>query len=285
MAEGPGRSTRRAALRTLAAAVCLQPLTMSCGLPTPGNLNLSNYRLVFEEDFSKLDVSGYGPGSRWIAHTPWYGDFGQARFVDPRSDFPFNRARGKFRIEMRKLPKGVWESGLLSTVDPKGQGFAQQYGYFEIRTKLPAGPGVWPAFWLNTVPAPNASDPSVEIDVFEHYGKYPGVFLSTISVWTKPGQPRPMPQQFTERVRPGTLYSDYHRYGVEVTPQWCVFYFDGVEYWRARTPTELKHPLMILVDLGLGGGWPIEGAPNPAYMYVDYVRAYAPIAPPAAQAS
>jgi len=28
------------------------------------------------------------------------------------------------------------------------------------------------------------------------------------------------------------------------------------------------------VDLALGGGWPIDGTPNPSYMYVDYVRAY-----------
>src|SRR5262249_52970950 len=61
-----------------------------------------------------------------------------------------------------------------------------------------------------------------------------------------------------------------------VTPQWCVFYFDGVEYWRAPTPPEHKHPLMVLVDLGLGGGWPIDQAPSPAYMYVDYIRVYAP---------
>jgi len=32
---------------------------------------------------------------------------------------------------------------------------------------------------------------------------------------------------------------------------------------------------MLLVNLALGSGWPIDKTPNPSYMYVDYVRAYA----------
>jgi len=34
-------------------------------------------------------------------------------------------------------------------------------------------------------------------------------------------------------------------------------------------------PLYMLVNLAMGGGWPIGEAVSPSYMYVDYVRAYA----------
>ncbi|WP_204271793.1 hypothetical protein, partial [Escherichia coli] len=47
-------------------------------------LDLTGYTLTFAEEFDSLSVSPWGPGSRWIAHTPWNGDFGDARFVDPR---------------------------------------------------------------------------------------------------------------------------------------------------------------------------------------------------------
>ena len=32
---------------------------------------------------------------------------------------------------------------------------------------------------------------------------------------------------------------------------------------------------MMLIGLGLGAGWPIDKVPNPSYMYVEHVRAYA----------
>ena len=44
---------------------------------------------------------------------------------------------------------------------------------------------------------------------------------------------------------------------------------------RRPTPPEHRHPMFILVNLALGGGWPIDKTPDPSYMYVDYIRAYA----------
>jgi hypothetical protein len=102
-------------------------------------LDLRHYKLVFDEEFSHLDVSAWGPGTRWIAHTPWAGDFGDAQFVDPQKDFPFSVANGELRIEARKGDDGKWQSGLLASVDANGNGFSLQYGYFEMRAELPAG--------------------------------------------------------------------------------------------------------------------------------------------------
>ncbi len=68
--------------------------------------------------------------------------------------------------------------------DAKGNGFSQQYGYFEMRAKLPAHPGVWPTFWLSS--APPGGSPNVEIDVLEFYGDPLGSYMSTVHVW-KPG--------------------------------------------------------------------------------------------------
>ncbi|WP_204331191.1 hypothetical protein, partial [Proteus mirabilis] len=71
-------------------------------------LDLTGYTLTFAEEFDSLSVSPWGPGSRWIAHTPWNGDFGDARFVDPRPGFPFTVEDGVLKIEARKNADGAW---------------------------------------------------------------------------------------------------------------------------------------------------------------------------------
>jgi len=71
------------------------------------------------------------------------------------------------------------------------------------------------------------------------------------------------------------MSDDFHTYGALVEEKDITIYFDGVELWRQKTPPEAKVPLYIMVDLAMGGGWPIDRAVSPSYMYVDYVRAYA----------
>jgi len=240
-------------------------------------LDLSDFRLTFREEFDgPLDVSAWGPGTRWIAHTPWAGDFGDARFADPGPDFPFTIEDGILRIEARKDEKGKWSSGLLASNDPQGHGFSQRYGYFEIRAKLPPGPGVWPAFWLcssyNRKDKTAGQDGSVEIDIFEYYGRTPNSFSATIHVW----QPKPHRSEgSTVTTKPNEPSAGFHKYGCLIDPEWITMYFDGIEVWRGKTPPEHNKPLMLLLNLALGPGWPIDKTPNPSAMEVDYVRVYA----------
>ncbi len=165
---------------------------------------------------------------------------------------------------------------MLASNDPSGKGFSQQYGYFEMRAKLPGGPGVWPAFWLASSydrrnPAAGAGG-SVEIDVIEFYGHNPAAYQSVVHVWT----PAPhRAQGATIMTRPGEVSSDFHRYGVMVERDNITMYFDGIEVWKTPTPPEHNKPLMVLLNLALGSGWPIDKTPSPSYMDVDYVRVYA----------
>ena len=235
------------------------------------DLDLSGYELVFDENFNTLDVSGRWPGTRWIAHTPWNGDFGDALFVDPTPDFPFTVENEILRIEARKEEDGTWRSGLLSSTDPSGQGFQMWYGYFEMRAKLPPGPGVWPGFWLIYNRSPESS---LEIDVIEYYGHAPDRYQSTLRVWAKNDNVRDPTYGFMHRVPVGTLVAEYHDYGVSVEPDEIIFYLDRREMARVPTPTEHMGPLFVLLNLALGSGFSIEATLNPSYMYVDYVRAY-----------
>ncbi|HZZ70701.1 MAG TPA: glycoside hydrolase family 16 protein [Pirellulales bacterium] len=240
----------------------------------PKTLRLDQFKLTFDESFqAPLSVSAHGPGTRWTTHTPYGGDFGDAGFADPEKDFPFTIKNGVLQIEAKKFGDR-WRTGFLCSVDPKGNGFSQQYGYFEMRAKLPKGLGTWPAFWLNGIRHLKETDKSkltnVEIDVLEQYGVNENAMRSTIHLWG--------PGQFHWAIGDATLVpdmvDDFHSYGVLVEEDLTRIYFDGSEVQKWPTPKEAKVPLYIMVDLALGGGWPIKATPNPSHLLVEHIRAY-----------
>lgn len=276
---GGMRSPLHSATIALAAAVLAAGFAgRSEAAPGIGSkIDLCAFRPSFTEDFNTLSVSPWGQnGSRWIAHTPWHGDFGDAAFVDPQPGFPFRVHNGILSIEARKNANGKWQSGLLASVTPSGSGFAQRYGYFEMRAKLPPGPGTWPAFWLNSVQQPGSKAPGVEIDVIEYYGQFPAAFHSAVHVWNKVDPKNSRVEDHITNVPSGSLVKGFHTYGADVEKNWITFYLDRRETGRLPTPPELRDPMMILVNLALGSGWPIDHTPNPSIMQVDYIHVYEP---------
>jgi beta-glucanase (GH16 family) len=238
-------------------------------------LDLCTFRPTFLEDFNSLSVSGRPEDhQRWFAHTPWAGDFGDAAFTDPQPDFPFTIHNGILWIEARKGGDNKWRSGLLASAQPDGTGFGQRYGYFETRAKLPKGPGVWPGFWLNANQQRGVKDPGVEIDVLEYYGQFPDGFHSSVHIWDNTGADNNRVSDHVTPVAYGSLYDNFHTYGVDVEPDWVTFYLDRREIWRVATPPELTKPFMALVSLALGSGWPIDHTPDPSIMEIDYVHVY-----------
>lgn len=239
---------------------------------SPESLNLESYELTFSDEFDEeLDVSAWGPGTKWIAHTPYNGDFGDSDFVDPRKDFPFHISDGILNIEARKDSSGKWESGLLCSVDTKGNGFSQQYGYFEMKAKFPKGPGTWPAFWLLALQKlTDRNAMGFEVDIVEQYGRRPAILHTVLHWWYPDRTHKSVGNKFAVE----DMYKAYHTYGFLWDEQWMIWYFDGVELWRQSTPEESKTPMYVLLDLALGPGWPIDNTPNPSVMMVDYVRVY-----------
>lgn len=225
--------------------------------------------LTFAEEFDTLDVSEWGPGTRWIAHTPWSGDFGGARFSAPMEGFPFTTEQGVLRIEASRDKAGKWRSGLLASVDPKGKGFAQQYGYFEMRARLPTGPGVWPAFWLIGL---DRSKSTAEVDVLEYYGDKPGGYSSAAHVWHRDAPPASKGKRIN--VFKGADPTAYHTYGVKIDPMFIRMYFDGQMVWKTETQPQHRQPMYVLLNLALVDEETRNLAADPSYMFVDYVRAY-----------
>ncbi|MGH7095446.1 MAG: hypothetical protein ACREFB_18180, partial [Stellaceae bacterium] len=102
----------------------------------------------------------------------------------------------------------------------------------------------------------------------------PAAYHSAVHIWDKVDPRRSRVMDHITAVPIGSLVAGFHTYGVDVEKDWITFYFDRHETWRIATPPELQDKSMVLVDLGLGSGWPIIHTPNPSIMKVDYVRVY-----------
>jgi beta-glucanase (GH16 family) len=174
------------------------------------------------------------------------------------------------RIEARKSTNGEWQSGLLASTDSAGNGFQQRYGYFEMRARFPAGEGVWPAFWLTS----RGAEKAIEVDVTEHYGHFPNRYTASLHIWDRKAPVLSKSYHQRVPVEEGSLSAAFHTYGVAVEAARIRYFFDRREVWSIATPRELEHPFTILIDLGLGAGWPIVNTPNPSVMEVDYVRVW-----------
>jgi beta-glucanase (GH16 family) len=243
----------------------------------------SGYHLVFAEEFNgPLDVAswtGWRPGHKWTAHTPYGGDFGSAYFTGPSENAttpdPFILSNGILTIKAYQDPmiNNHWRSGLLSSAACDGSGFSQALGYWECRMKLPTGQGVWPAFWLDGVAGINKTRTvnSAEIDILEAFGVDMTVAHHYVHVWTPTGEDIGHVSLATTGIN---LANSWHVYGCLVNADYIHFYLDGKEVSTASTPREAKLPLYVMVDLALGGPFPVN-IPSPTLMYVDYVRVYA----------
>lgn len=240
-------------------------------------LDLCKMRPIFREEFDTLAASRaeIGPNARWTAHTPWNGDFGDARFMDPGPNGPFSVKNGILTITARKGKDGKWRSGLLAASDPQGRGEAgTRYGYFEARMKMPRGPGTWPAFWLAAQKPASEKRPTIEVDVVEFYGRKPRQFRTALHLWRPPpGVDEIHIDHGIDRKRP--VPGRWHRFGARVGPEFITWYLDRKPVWQQPTPPQHDLPLYPIVNLALGAGWPIDKTPNPVRLKVDYVHVYA----------
>ena len=167
----------------------------------------------------------------------------------------------------------------------KTQGlFSQAYGRFEARIKIPAGQGMWPAFWMlgnniSTVGWPAGG----EIDIMENIGKEPGTVHGSLHGPSTTSRTSDTTAIFS--LPAGQNLADaFHLYAVEWEPGVVRFYLDTNLYatftqsqWPAGGTWVFDHPFFVILNVAVGGTWP--GSPDsttqfPQQMLVDYVRVY-----------
>lgn len=268
-----------------------------------------NLARTFAEEFDKVPdlADESGKSGYWAPHLDgdWNTDYHrhmgytwpikrrqpaaneQQLYVDPlygnKGVNPFSVTEGVLSIKAERTKAGNYDafagfgitSGLLST----HQKYAQQYGYFEISARVPAGPALLPAFWMLPV-----DRKSGEIDIMEAPGHLPGMISQGIH-WAVNGAADKSGMQ--------TAVPDFHKamhtYGTLWLEDRIVFYIDRVAVTQIATKSDQKKPYYMMVNLAVGGEWMkkwVEPSDTsiPVTMEVDWIAAYSPKSAPCVKA-
>lgn len=190
-----------------------------------------------------------------------------------------------------------WHRYTSACVNTRNTG-AWTYGRYEIRAKLPKGPGMWPAIWflspLRTADIPGPHKPRLEdgsvvpfpyrgpgggessqgeIDLMEAWGTREN--MTYVYIHGTEG-PRPSARYAHRR----DIYNEFHLYAMNRYPDRIEFFRDEeliLTYTKDEsTGWAFDKPMYLLMNVAVGGA--DEPAPDDAYMpqqmVVDYVRIY-----------
>lgn len=242
-----------------------------------------NWILTFSQEFD--GPAGQAPDPKVWARDLGGGGFGNAElqsYTDGNAN-AFLDGKGCLVIEARK-ERTVGKDGIAreySSARLKTQGtFAQRYGRFEARIRMPRGKGIWPAFWMLGESISKVGWPACgEIDVMEFLGHDPKTVYGTLHGPGFSGSDGLQGRTASQT----PLDEDFHVYGVEWSPAEIRWTFDGRTYHRA-TPNDVggakwpfDQPFFLILNLAVGGHWP--GYPDattkfPQRLVVDWVRVY-----------
>ena len=239
------------------------------GTPDPGSRYVpTGYRLIFSDEFtaSTLDTG------KWNTLAPYgvqfYTDSHQKQAFIPQAvtlangvvTFTANRSNGS------NTNGQPYSSGSITT----NRTFT--HGYFESRVRVPAGKGLWPAYWVTS-----STRWPPEWDIFE-------IIDNVIFGYTHPVSGGRC--TFVEGAAGSdstytipNLYGIYHVYGFHWTATDLYWWVDGVltEHYSVNAAAGANDPFWLNLSLQVGGDWPGDpnsSTPFPSKMDVDYVRVY-----------
>lgn len=180
----------------------------------------------------------------------------------------------------------IVENGLLRiTAKANGSGYTSarlksenlqefSYGRVEVRAKLPAAQGTWPAIWMlganfDTVGWPTCG----EIDIMEQTGQDK---TKTSAALHFPGNSAG--DAVTSETSNATATTEFHNYSVEWTTTAIKFLVDDTVFLSfANTPdTPFNADFFMILNVAMGGT--LGGTVDPSFtedtMEIDYVRIY-----------
>lgn len=248
------------------------------------------WELVWEDDFNKgaLDTNRWSridlfsspkwktPISKWREATGWN------RYITGISDevVKFD----KDNIYLRGInnndtihgdPRPMLTGGIYSW-----KKFAFQYGRIEVRAKLDAAYGSWPAIWMMSEKDIYSNQHNGEMDIMEKLNHDAFAYQTTHNHYTIT-----LKQETPKKFNTGTIdTSGYNIYSVSWYPDKLVYAINGIEtITYPKVPGAgtyqwpFDQPFYLIIDQQLEGTWPgkvTNPKELPINMVVDWVRLY-----------
>lgn len=255
------------------------PIPTSPPIPTPPPVPVAEeagWSLAWQDEFDGDAIS----------RADWTFDLGGGGWGNGEAQIYTDRLEnarlenGLLVIEARKEPNA--NGGFdFTSARLKTQGLREfQYGRIEARIKVPAGAGLWPAFWMLGSNFDEVGWPDCgEIDIMEYVGKDPNLIMGTLH---GPGYSGAL--GLTSRSLQDYAIADaFHTYAIEWDADHISWFYDGDNY-HTLTREDVgvdrwvfDQPFFIILNLAAGGtlgGFISPQTAFPANVYVDYVRVY-----------
>lgn len=185
-----------------------------------------------------------------------------------------------FNNDDPKETQSAYASGYLHTYDR----WAQRYGYFEARMKLPTAPGLWPAFWMMPDRGPgggpeqwrrqDTANGGMEFDIMENLTRWGGNRYNIAMHYD--GYGKDHKSLGTDKIYLQPDKDGFITCGLLWTPGLAVYYGNGREVLRWENPRIADVPAILMFTLPQGG-WdnsPVEDARLPDDFAIDYVRVW-----------
>lgn len=160
------------------------------------------------------------------------------------------------------------------------------YGRFEARLRLPAGVGMWPAFWMLGGNIDVVGWPaSGEIDIMEGKGRLPNWISGALHRGPDPDGHLITVEEY--ELPTGDFHREWHLFAVEWEPEQIRWYVDDVLFQTVHKPADVEpaywpfdggQPFFLILNLAVGGWFDKPHMPpedlQPQHLLVDYVRVY-----------
>lgn len=280
------------------------PAPSKFGLPVKkdGNrVDMSKFDLTWSDEFDgdKVDPKKW-EYEWWVTERKggyWHEDMARVEdgnliiSADYLSEPLENRYYEKFKDS---IDFDEYKPGYYSAIVTTHGRFEQCYGYFECRCILPAGTGLWSAFWMMGEGVYNidgSGDDGTEVDIFEsmYYKDHwwggdaviGGIYYDGYGADKKSDT---IGKIFIEN----DPYSEYNTYGLEWNKDAYIYYINGIEVGRISTGGVSDNPEYLLLSVEIAGDNGIANADRhgtgkithtpeknwPVEFKIDYVRCY-----------
>lgn len=235
-------------------------------------------KLVFSDEF---DTDGAPDPEKWNFERGFIRNGEMQYYTDRNAVCRDGRLIIEVRADSAEID-GERRAVTSSSITTQGK-HVWKYGYVEVRAKLPASLGTWPAIWMMPDQSCYGKWPrSGEIDILEHVGYDPTKIH--FSLHSERFNHMRGTQHTSHTVAPEAV-GEFHTYALKWTPDRLSWLYDGKEQYAVErekdsdwTTWPFDIDYYLILNFAFGGGWGgsegVDLTSLPQRYEIDYVRVF-----------